>query len=390
MRADLALIGFGNVGRRFARLLDEQRDALRNRYDLECRIVGITTRNHGAAFSHLDGIDGVRAADLVESGGSLTALEHPGLRDPRDPSDPRNPRPVDPSDPRPRLRPASADQGYGGQAGACIDLLASSDADLRVVLETTTLNIRDGRPAIDHVEAALNAGCHVVTANKGPAAFAYRRLAAMADKAGVSFLFEGAVMDGIPVFNLVRETLPAATILGFRGVVNSTTNHILTALENGEEFAPALERMQTAGITEADPSLDVDGWDAAAKAAALANVLLDAAITPHDVDRTGLTPDIAAHARAALASGHRLRLVASARRGERPVVRPVELPPDDLLAGLRGMANAIIFETDLLGGVAITQLDGSLTLTAYALLSDIVTISRRHRAPTAERPHRNP
>ena len=387
MRADLALIGFGNVGRRFARLLEEQRDTLRDCYDLDCRIVGITTRNHGAAFSLRGEIDGVRAAELVESGGSLTALEHAGL------PDPRNPRPVDSSDPRnprPRLRPASADQGYGGQAAACIDLLASSDADLRVVVETTTLDIRDGRPAIDHVEAALNARCHVVTANKGPVAFAYRRLAAMADQAGVSFLFEGAVMDGIPVFNLVRETLPAVTILGFRGVVNSTTNHILTALENGEELAPALEHMQAAGIAEADPSLDVDGWDAAAKAAALANVLLDAAMTPHDVDRTGLSPDIGAHAREARASGRRLRLVASARRGERPVVRPVELPPDDLLAGLRGMANAIVFETDLLGDVAITQLDGSLTLTAYALLSDLVTVRQRHRAPIGERPRRSP
>ena len=112
----------------------------------------------------------------------------------------------------------------------------------------------------------------------------------------MSFLFEGAVMDGIPVFNLVRETMPAVRIEGFRGVVNSTTNHILTALEDGEEFAPALAHMQAEGIAEADPSLDVDGWDAAAKAAALANVLLDARITPRDVDRTGIGPDTAAWA----------------------------------------------------------------------------------------------
>ncbi len=99
-------------------------------------------------------------------------------------------------------------------------------------------------------------------------------------------------MDGVPVFNFVRETMPGvSTIVGFRGVVNSTTNHILTALEDGEDFAPALARMQAAGIAEADPSLDVDGWDAAAKTAALANVFLDARITPHDVDRSGIGPD---------------------------------------------------------------------------------------------------
>lgn len=349
MRADLALVGFGHVGRRFARLIAEQEHALRDRYDLECRIVAIATRAHGRAFS-LDGIDGVRAAALVESGGSLDDL--------------------------------AAAHGDGGPADPR-DLparLAASDADIRVLVEATTLDIHQGRPAIDYVEAALASGVHVVTANKGPAAFACRRLTSMAERAGLSFLYEGAVMDGIPVFNLVRETLPAVTVLGFRGVVNSTTNHILTALEDGEEFEPALARMQAAGIAEADPSLDVDGWDAAAKAAALANALFDAGITPHDVDRTGLTADCGPCARDAAARGRRLRLVASARRGERPVVRPTELPGDDLLANLRGTANAIEFDTDLLGRIAVTQLEGSLTQTAYALLSDLVTVARRARS----------
>ncbi len=159
--------------------------------------------------------------------------------------------------------------------------------------------------------------------------------------------------------------------------MNSTTNHILTALEDGEEFAPALARMQAEGIAEADPSLDVDGWDAAAKAAALSNVLLDARITPHDVERTGLDADCATRARSAKARGARLRLVASARRGGRPAVRLEELPEQDLLAGLRGLSNALILDTDLLGEIAISQIDGGLTHTAYALLSDLVAIRCR-------------
>jgi len=219
-----------------------------------------------------------------------------------------------------------------------------------------------------------------VTANKGPVAFAYRRLRDRAAAAGVAFLFEGAVMDGVPVFNLVRETMPAVTVLGFRGVVNSTTNHILTALEDGEAFAPALARMQAEGIAEADASLDVDGWDAAAKAAALANVLMNAELTPHLVDRTGIGPETAAQAREALQRGARIRLVASGRRdGSGRVVatvRPEELPPEDLLSGLRGTANALILHTDLLGDVAIHQPGGGLTATAYALLSDLITIRR--------------
>jgi homoserine dehydrogenase len=272
----------------------------------------------------------------------------------------------------------------------CIKRLATSDAPLRVLVETTTLSIEEGRPAIDHVEAALNAGCHVVTANKGPAAFAWRRLQSLAESHGVSFLFEGAVMDGIPLFNLIRETMPAVDILGFRGVINSTTNEVLTALEDGEEFAPALARMQAAGIAEADPSLDIDGWDAAAKAAALANVLFRAGTNPHEVVRTGIGPDSGDAARAAVKRGTRLRLVASARRGERPVVRPVELASADLLAGLRGTANAIVFETDLLGEVAICQLGGSLTHTAYALLSDLVTVRRVLQSRPAAPAHRIP
>jgi homoserine dehydrogenase len=347
MRADLALVGFGNVGRRLATLLDERRERLLSEFDLDARIVGISTGRHGTAW-HAEGLEGAPAAATIERGGSLGEID--GVERPADSFD-------------------------------LIARLGQSRAPLRVVVETTVLDIAAGRPAIDHVRAALAAGCHVTTANKGPAAFAYAELRDAARAAGVSFLFEGAVMDGIPIFNLVRETLPAVDIAGFRGVVNATTNHILSALEDGEEFAPALARMQELGIAEADPSLDVDGWDAAAKTAALANVLMDARITPHEVRRRGLDAGSAEAARRALNGGRRLRLVAAAARradgGVDASVAPCELPADDLLAGLRGQANALVLRTDLLGEIAICQLDGSLTQTAYALVSDLVTIRKR-------------
>lgn len=360
MLADLALIGFGNVGRRFARLLDEKAARLAAEYDLSCRVVGIGTARHGGAWD-VEGIDVGAAVARVERG-----------------------------------EPVSADDGRSapGTSFDIIGRLAHSDADLRVVVETTTLDIAAGQPAIDHVRAAFAAGCHVVTANKGPAAFAYASLRAAAETAGVWFLFEGAVMDGVPVFNLVRETLPAVEILGFRGVVNSTTNHILSALEDGEAFGPALARMQAEGITESDASLDLDGWDAAAKTAALANVLMDARLTPHAVERTGIgerTSDAARHAKE---RGRRLRLVASAsRRGDGGIdaaVAPTELPADDVLAGLRGQANALVLRTDLLDEIAICQLGGSLTHTAYALLSDLVTIGRRQPARRGAPARRSP
>jgi len=227
----------------------------------------------------------------------------------------------------------------------------------------------------------------VITANKGPVAFAYRALAAEARAAGLSLLFEGSVMDGVPVFNLVRETLPACTVTGFRGVVNSTTNFLITAMERGEPFAPALKRMQDAGVAEADPSLDVDGWDAAAKGAALANVLLDADLTPLTVEREGISAGTAQRAVAALKAGRRLKLVASGKgRGADARVRVAleELPAGDPLAIVDGQANALEIDTWPMGRLVITQRDGGLEKTAYALVTDLLTIARRLRNGSAE------
>jgi homoserine dehydrogenase len=321
-RIDLAIVGFGNVGRRLVALLDERSARLARDYGVTCRVAGTASRRQGAVFEN------ETCADVFE----------------------------------------------------IIRRLSCSPAPIRIVVETTTLDVKNGEPATSHVRAAIAAGCHVVTANKGPVAFAYEGLREAAERAGVRFLFEGTVMDGVPVFNLAREALPALQVLGFEGVVNTTTNHIITALERGEPFDAALSRMQEEGIAEADPSLDVDGWDAAAKAAALANVLMDARITPHDVQRRGIDAATGDEARRALANGRRLKLVATARRDSAGMlscaVGPRALPADHLLAGLAGNANALILETDLLDRIAISQLSSSLTQTAYALLSDVISIAR--------------
>jgi homoserine dehydrogenase len=342
MTIDLVLVGYGHVTRRFVELIEERKRALARDHGLTLRVVGITTRRHGQAHG----------ANVVS--GFRTRLETADF-----------------------IREACRRNRVAARQGRLI------------VVETTTLDIAKGEPAISHVRAALAGGAHVVTANKGPAAFAYRTLARAAARARRRFLFEGAVMDGIPIFNLVRETLPAVTITGFRGVVNSTTNYILTAMEQGEPFATALARMREAGIAEADASLDVDGWDAAAKTAALANVWLDARTTPHSVERIGISPETSARAIAARAAGRRLKLVARARReGTRVTARvsPEELPADDLLAGLEGQQNAMILETDVLDEFAIVQRGGSLTQTAYALLADVFTIAHSGPPPTLLRP----
>jgi homoserine dehydrogenase len=334
---DLVFVGFGNVGRRFAALLDEKRAFLK-REGIAIRVVGAVTRSHGCTSR----------GRQVPFRGIDTVL----------------------------------------------DLIARNRAAAResrlVLVETTTLDIARGEPATTHVRAGLAGGAHVITANKGPAAFAHHALSRAARLAGRRFLFEGAVMDGIPIFNLVRETLPAVRVSRFRGVVNTTTNYILTAMEEGQPFAHALAKMQAMGIAEADASLDLDGWDAAAKTAALANALFDARITPHQIQREGITADSGRRAVEARRSHRRLKLVASAGRvGDRVDARVAleELADDDLLATLEGPQNAIVLHTDLLGEMAIVQRGSGLTQTAYALLSDLVTIARaRAAAPATRRP----
>ena len=357
-------VGFGRVAARFTRLLDESRDALAQA-GVEPVIAGIATRRHGC----------------WSAAGSGAGAD-PG------------PIPV-----REVIARAGRDETIGPEPPSIVDWIAAhapAPGETGVLIETTTLDIARGEPAIAHVRAGLACGFHVITANKGPVAFAWRTLAAEAATAGRRFLCEGAVMDGIPIFSLVREAAPGLTIRGFRGVVNSTTNEILTALERGEPFAGALKRMQDEGIAEADPSLDVDGWDAAAKTAALANVWFDAGITPHDVAREGLTEATADRARAALAAGRRLKLVASAagpgpdlqevRRPDLQVrrvtarVELLELDAGDPLATLDRQANALEIDTWPLGRIVLTQRDGGLEKTAYALLADLIHV-RRSLAP---------
>ncbi|HEY2907656.1 MAG TPA: homoserine dehydrogenase [Vicinamibacterales bacterium] len=355
MTLDLILVGFGHVARRFVHLLHEQKRTLERDFDFNARVVAIATRRHGVARS-ARGLDARNVANRVE-----------------------RQLPVGPEEARSTVAfLRSVLQAHS----------ASARKSQLVVVETTTLDIERGQPAIDHVRAGLSGGAHVITANKGPIAFAYSDLARAAQRADRRLLFEGVVMDGIPVFDFARETLPGVRVTGFRGVVNSTTNFILTAMEQGEPFERALEAMQKAGIAEADASLDVDGWDAAAKTAALANVLLDARLTPKLVEREGIAGLTVDRLAAARARGNRVKLVASARRDGRRVrarVAPTELPATDLLAGLEGQQNAVIFDTDLLGEIAVVQRGSGLTQTAYALVSDLVTIARDVNRPRGTR-----
>jgi homoserine dehydrogenase len=248
-----------------------------------------------------------------------------------------------------------------------------------IVVEVTTLNPASGEPAIGHIRTAFARRLHVVTANKGPIAFAYAALRDEAARAGVYFRHEAATMDGTPVYNLVRNNLPGVEIVGFAGALNSTSKVVIEAMREGCSFEDGVARARRLGVAEADASYDTDGWDSAAKAAALANVLMDARLTPLDVDRRGiakLTPEKLASLEA---KGKSVVLVSRGRRtpeGIRLRVRAEVLPQSDILSAVRGTSNLLLLETDLMGEIGVLAFQPGLEQTAYGIFADVVDIAR--------------
>ncbi len=336
---NLALLGFGNVGGALAHLLQRKETELQHRYGITFRVTGIATRNHGAAINTA-GLDTVRAIERVESGESLDSLSKIHVQD-------------------------------------NLHFLRNCGAD--VLFENTPVNHQTGQPAIDHLHLALELGMHAITANKGPVVHAYKELSELAKVKNKKFSFESSVMDGSPIFSLFRSTLPAVQLLGFRGILNSTTNLILDRMEAGELFDDAVKVAQSAGLAETDPAADVDGWDAAIKVAALITVLMDIPFTPRQVERTGIrriTPEMVAQAKA---QGKRWKLVCSAERTGSLVqgrVAPELVSPTSSLYRIEGASSLIEFKTDVLGELSITETDPTPACTAYGLLADFVNAVR--------------
>lgn len=336
----VALVGFGNVGQAFADLLEERADILFRQYRLDIVVTGITTARRGTLIAP----EGIALAAIV------AAIE---------------------ADPDARL------PGAMTTAVTVPAFIATVPAE--IIVELSPLAPESGQPAIRHCEAALMNGKHVVTANKGPVAYAYRRLSVLAAGRGLQFRFESAVMDGAPVFALIEKAMPATRVRGFRGVINSTTNLVLTLMAEGKTMAAAVAEAQRLGIAEADPTDDLDGWDATVKVCALMNALMGADVRPADIARAGIAgitaPDLKAAARAKTA----IKLVAEAweARDGTPHgrVAPQTLPLSDPLAALTGTANLLILKTDTMGDLAIGEYDGGTTQTAYGVLADILHIA---------------
>jgi homoserine dehydrogenase len=220
----------------------------------------------------------------------------------------------------------------------------------------------------------LEHGAHAITANKGPIVHAYRELRDLATARGRRFLFESTVMDGVPIFSLFDQ-MPAIHLKGFHGILNSTTNVILSGMENGLSFEESLKKAQSLGIAETDAIHDVDGWDAAVKTAALITVLMDAPIRLEEVAREGIRRLNAEAVRAAREEGHPYKLICRARKtaeGIAASVRPEQVPLSDPMAQIAGASSYIYFETDIFPGLAITEENPGLYATAYGMLADFV------------------
>ena len=339
----LCLLGFGSVPRSFCALLAQQERVLAERHGLRVLITAAGTR-HGSLLAP----EGMTPAAVLAAVGER-------------PAPPQAARPAD-------------------------ELLSASRADILVEL---TVMEEDYAPlATGHIETAFALGMDVVTANKGPIAWNWRRVSAAAAAAGRRIRFESTVMDGLPIFSLLEFALPDCRLLGFEAVFNATTNYIVDAMGTGRSLDEALAHVQAEGYAEADPSHDIDGWDAACKAAALANVAMDAGITPADIDKQSLRSVPLERIKQARTNGNRLRLVTTVWR-ETPAgvapgtgrirgrVRATELDIEHPLAPVGNESLGVILHTDLMADVFVCEIAGLVPQTAYGVYADLLHLCRR-------------
>ncbi len=338
----LLLLGYGHVAQAFLPLLASRSEWLGNELGVRPVISGIGTRSRGLHI-HPQGIEV-----------SLLAQE---------------------TDPLQKFINASISVDdtesfikTGTSAGAII------------LIELTTLNPQSGQPALSYIRSALQAGLDVITANKGPVAYALAELQTLASRQHAQFRFESTVMDGLPLINLAQFTLQGVNIRSFRALLNTTSSLVLSMIEQGYTRDEAIAQAQKMGIAEADPWYDLDGWDAVMKTTILANTLMEGQLSPHMVERKGirdLSPDeICA---AALANSP-FRLVSQAHRKHGALfaeVRPCRIDKGDILQVAIETTSVISIETEAMGTISLIEHKPTVVQTAYGVLSDLVTILKQ-------------
>jgi len=340
----LALIGFGNVGQGFAQILRDFGAQYEKQFGARFVITAVSDLVKGSLYNP-DGLDPAALLAAVNTNGRLESV--PALH-----------------------------KGWDA-----LKTITESNAD--VVAELSFTDLKTGEPAISHLKAAIRSGKHVITTNKGPVALAYRDLKTLADKHGVTIGVEGSVMSGTPSLRVGMELLSAAGVTCIQGIINGTTNYILSQMDAGAAYADALAEAQSKGYAEADPTGDVEGFDAAGKVVILANLLMGADIRMADVDRTGISRLTAADGKSARANGERWKLIGKVEKtdaGVKASVKPQRLLETHPLAQVGGATNAITFTTKLLGDITLIGPGAGRLETGYALVGDLLALHRSKQA----------
>lgn len=343
------LVGAGNVGRRFLELTMQKAATLRQRLGLVLLPVGVADSS-GVAL-RAAGLDPRQILDLKAAGRGVAEYPHSGST------------------------------GLGPLAMVRITAAAAPEERPGLLIDASPANMEDGQPGLSCIEAALEAGMHVVTANKAPLVLAFPRLMALAREHGVRLGFDATVAGGLPAVNLGQRDLAAADILRLEGVLNLTTNYILTRMADDDlTYDQALSEAQAAGHAETDPRLDVEGWDAANKLVILAHSVLGQPVTLDEVEVEGILGVTPSMLRQAASDGRRIKLLAVAERGQggwRMRVSPEALDAEHPLARLGSKQMGIVYHTDINGALSATILEETPLPTASAVLRDVVDILGR-------------
>jgi homoserine dehydrogenase len=336
----LIFVGFGTVAQGCARHLVRNKQYLRENYGFKYEVVAITDVIKGSILND-KGLDLSAALQLVEKG---TKLDEGGMK------------------------------GRGGLSS--IDTIKESTGD--IVIEATWTNLKDAEPGTSHIIAALKSGTDVATSNKGPIALHFKKLAELAKARKRHLRYESTVMSGTPIFNMHEFCLQGAKMSKMRGILNGTTNYILTEMAKGNEYGSVLKDAQARGYAEADPTGDVEAHDPAAKITILANALLNADVNYNDVEKEGITRVTFNDIQKAASESKRIKLIAEAyptqKKEFKVSVKPTLLPESDILAHVDGVMNALQFSMNVQPDVTVIGPGAGGDSAGFGLLSDIISI----------------
>ncbi len=333
----LMVVGFGNVGQGFTQIIRDDAESLAERFGIRFSVIGVNDMRLGSIYDP----NGLPLQGLLDAAatGSLESVP-------------------------------AAERGWSVET-----MLARGKPD--ALVEASFTDLQTGEPASTYIRLALKAGINVVTTNKGPIALNYHELKALAQEHQACIGFEGVVMSGTPTLALGVNLLAAAGIQKVQGILNGTTNFILSQMEAGGSYTEALAEAQKLGYAEADPTGDVEGFDAAGKVVILSNLVMGADLRLADVARQGITQLAAEDIQAAKAEGKRWKLIGAIEQDGSHVkasVKPIALPVKHPLANVGGATNAVTFTTRLLGDVTLIGSGAGRLETGYALLNDLLAV----------------